>query len=635
MSGYRWCTVSVCCVVTILQAGCQSDGSSRMAWNPFLRRAEKDAVTDEPSFSLPKFVRGKSTDEKSQTEQPGPLMPEDRLEALLEEGQLALQESRLDDARKSYAEILSAAPDNATAHHGIAMTADLSQRWADAEYHYKQALRIRPRDANLLCDIGYSYFLQNRFSEASRYLNQAIEVSPQHESAHMNLALLELRQGNRAAAEERIVQRFGSSAAATQVMAQLESRIASNATPVTQASASTILPANATLEQVEALAAQLRTEAEQRRANRGLQPLGENQLIPPASALQHAQPSAMTAQYAGGGYSNPALNAVQILPQQNTVPRSAFHPDAMINPTNNAAALAANATVPGASFSPAADTPALNTTTPGNWNPTVAANMENSQPPNFGTPNAAMPNGGTMSGRVVPIYSSGTFRENPASGASYGQPVGFGTPPGLVPVNTVGATNERQNEMMLSPGMQGSSVGHTVPQVHLDGLNVGPGALFPIGQPASAGDVSSPSVNGTGFNGAPVNGSTMTAVQPGTRGGIPAGDGSLQMGNVSAPGTNSMINGSMYTQPVATLPAQEWAMRQQQIQQAQGRGAGPNNGSTGSPGSPPGAWPSAQPVQTHPLAGYERQLQQIDNQYNSALQQMDGRSLPNLPTAQY
>ena len=96
-----------------------------------------------------------------------------------------------------------------------------------------------------------------------------------------------------------------------------------------------------------------------------------------------------------------------------------------------------------------------------------------------------------------------------------------------------------------------------------------------------------------------------------------------------------MINGTMYTQPMATLPAQEWAMRQQQIQQSQSRFAPGTNGSVGASGAPSGAWPSAQPPQTNPLAGYERQLQQIDNQYNNALQQMDGRSQPNVLPARY
>ena len=612
MSGHRWCTVSLCSVVTLLQAGCQSDGISRMAWNPFVRRAEKAEVTDRPSFSLPKFARRKSADEEQPPEKSLPLIAEGRVETLLDDGQLALQENRLDDARRAYTEILSSAPENATAHHGLAMTADLSQLWADAEYHYKQALRIRPRDANLLCDLGYSYVLQNRFSEASSYLNQAIEINPQHESAQMNLALLDLKQGNRAAAEERIVQRFGSSAAASQAMTQLESRLAGTGNAVAQASASTVLAPNATLEQVQALAAREREAAELRRANLGTRLSGWNQL-PPAIIPQAAQEPAIAAQPVGGGYPgqpvNPPLN--QPIAAGNP-PGNSVIPAAVINPA--------------ASYNSATNYSTLTPTTPGNWNPPATGNLANSQPLSSAPPNVA-----AMTARIVPVHSSGAFQAAPGAGVSFGQPLGFGSPPGQIPVNTISATNGSTH------GMQGFPSDPSTPQVQLEGLNVGPGALFPIGQSVQSGGFGGVSANGTGFNGAFADGSAMTPVQQGTRGGVSAGDGSLQMGNVSAPGTNSLINGTMYTQPAATLPAQEWAIRQQQLQQqqTQSRFVPGNTATPGSPGAVPGAWPPVQPPLTNPLSGYERQLQQIDNQYNNALQQMDGRSQPDVPTAQY
>ena len=613
MSGHRWCTVSLCSVVTVLQAGCQSDGSNRLAWNPFVRRAEKAEITDEPTFSLPKFARRKSADEEIRQEKSVPLIAEGRVETLLDQGQLALEENRLDDARKAYTEILNSAPENATAHHGMAMTADLTQQWADAEYHYKQALRIRPRDANLLCDIGYSYVLQNRFSEASGYLNRAIEVNPQHESAQMNLALLDLKQGNRAAAEERIVQRFGSSAAATQAIAQLESRLAATGNAVALASASSVIAPDATLEQVQALAAREREAAELRRANLGTRLSGWNQ-SPPATIPHAVQQPVMAAQPAGGGYPDPRVNP----PLNQTI--------AGMNPPDNPV-VPSDVINPGVSFNSATNNSTPTPSTPGNWNPPAAGNMANSQPLSS-TP----PNGAAVIGRVVPVHSSGAFQAPPVAGVSYGQPLGFGLPPGQIPVNPISATNGSPNGVLLSPGMQGFPAGNSAPQVQLEGLNVGPGALFPIGQPVQSGGLSGMSTNGTGFNGAYADGSAMTPVQQGTRGGVSAGDGRLQMGNVSAPGTNSLINGTMYTQPTVTLPAQEWAIRQQQLQQTQSRFAPNNNATTG---VAPGAWPAAQPPQSNPLVGYERQLQQIDSQYNTALQQMDGRSQPNVPTAQY
>ncbi|MFM7037651.1 MAG: tetratricopeptide repeat protein [Planctomycetaceae bacterium] len=146
----------------------------------------------------------------------------ERQTRLIRDAQTALRSSQLDKARRLYQDVLNDSPDHPDAHHGLAMAADLMEDWGDAEYHYKQALRIRPRDAVLLSDIGYSYVLQNRYSEAARYLNQAIELQPNYERAHMNLALLDIRQGNRTAAEQRLVQRLGNSAKTRGILASLE-----------------------------------------------------------------------------------------------------------------------------------------------------------------------------------------------------------------------------------------------------------------------------------------------------------------------------------------------------------------------------------------------------------------------------
>ena len=202
MSGRRW-IFTLLAAVSISATGCQVDGGATKLWNPFARADKTDVRED---GQLPKFVRRATEDEKpSQIEAP---VAESRVDALLAEGQRALQENRMPEARQAYQEVLQLIPDDPTAHHGFAMVADLTGQWAEADDHYRQALQSRPRDANLLCDMGYSYLLQNRYSEASSYLSQAIQVNPNHEYAHSNLALLDLRQGNREAARQRLMQRY-------------------------------------------------------------------------------------------------------------------------------------------------------------------------------------------------------------------------------------------------------------------------------------------------------------------------------------------------------------------------------------------------------------------------------------------
>ncbi|MEP3478316.1 MAG: tetratricopeptide repeat protein [Fuerstiella sp.] len=123
-------------------------------------------------------------------------------QGLVEAGQQAIRDAGqnnpagLQQARALFQQALAADSNNADAHHGIAIVADLQKDWKAAEQHYKQALSGDASNPSLLNDLGYSYLLQSRYHESEQYLNQAIQISPQHERAHLNLALLSLRRGD-------------------------------------------------------------------------------------------------------------------------------------------------------------------------------------------------------------------------------------------------------------------------------------------------------------------------------------------------------------------------------------------------------------------------------------------------------
>ena len=158
------------------------------------------------------------------------------------------------------------------------------------------------------------------------------------------------------------------------------------------------------------------------------------------------------------------------------------------------------------------------------------------------------------SGGLIAVRPSGAFQP-PVPGVSYGQPFGFGQPAaesagyrnnddavaraGTMSYENAAYGNTNGSSAANMPGQQNPDSGRQYPnvgqnnaQVQLDGLNAGPGSLFPVGQGA--------------------------ALQ----------DGTLRMESVSPPGSNAVINGAMYGQPVSTVPAQEWMMQQQlKIQQ--------------------------------------------------------------------
>jgi Flp pilus assembly protein TadD len=244
-------------------------GSWKPKWISRLRPGTEERRTaDNPAE--PEDVDGQkqlATHTDTEAENPdAELAAVERQSRLIRDAQTALRAENPEDARRLYREVLHEAPDHPDAHHGLAMAADLDEDWDDAEYHYKQALKIRPQDAVLLSDIGYSYVLQNRYAEATRYLNQAIELQPSYERAHMNLALLDLRQGNRTAAEQRLVQRLGNSAKTASILASLERQAFPDTAVAAAPRPESHQPApGMSLEQVQEIARKERALAEQRR----------------------------------------------------------------------------------------------------------------------------------------------------------------------------------------------------------------------------------------------------------------------------------------------------------------------------------------------------------------------------------
>lgn len=666
MSGRRWLLFCIA-AISISPAGCQVDGGAPKLWNPFVRA---DKTSDLDNEVLPKFVRRVDDSEEDKSKPTESPIAESRVEALLAEGQRGLQENRIPEARRAYTEVLQFLPDDPTAHHGLAMAADLTENWAEAEEHYRQALRSRPRDPNLLCDMGYSYLLQNRYSESASYLEQAIQINPNHENAHANLALLDVRQGNREAARERLTKRYGNVAKVTQILAALESqpapKTAPNASPKAAPSLTAMapsLPANASFDEIREIANRERIAAEQRRAAITVPP-DHNSPIRPASA---ASPLVAAGQHVDAPQAGLALPPGPSA-GSNTVPTAteayaAGNPAAGIPLPGNYApdTNMQMPTIAPAQFGspPTTTSPTQSVATNPSYtmNPSYAMNPGQPllQSPQYPTTASQTPAAGSTSanpGGVISVRPSGAFQP-PTQGASYGQPLGFGQPP----VNIAGypgsgdvvvppgnpmaantspgypagypATNQAGQQNAYA-NQQYPTYGQNSGPIQLEGLNAGPGALFPIGQSA------------------------------GTQG------GQVNLGNVSSPGSNSVINGAMYGQPLSTLPSQEWLMQQQQqIQQLRAQPQQLSQTAQGNPGqsynnqgysSPPSAGspqPNGQyttsntgtattaprpgvPTQpVSPLSSYENQLRQLDTQYNNTLQQLDPNATATVPRARY
>jgi len=127
---------------------------------------------------------------------------------------------RLDAARMLYLAALKTDPQNAEAHHRLAIIADRQRDYGTAERHYLAALRQRSSDPDLLSDFAYSHLIQQRYDASERYLKQALSIDPRHTKALYNLGWLYGKQGDHRRAYE-LFRRAGSEQNARMLMAQL------------------------------------------------------------------------------------------------------------------------------------------------------------------------------------------------------------------------------------------------------------------------------------------------------------------------------------------------------------------------------------------------------------------------------
>ncbi|SFH62634.1 tetratricopeptide repeat protein [Planctomicrobium piriforme] len=112
------------------------------------------------------------------------------------------QARHLPTAKMHFEAVLAQSPQNARAHHGLAIVADLEKNYALAERHYQEALVQNPGDSDILGDLGYSYLLQNRLSESEQYSLRALQTNPGNQKAIKHLGDVYARQGKTQQAQE-------------------------------------------------------------------------------------------------------------------------------------------------------------------------------------------------------------------------------------------------------------------------------------------------------------------------------------------------------------------------------------------------------------------------------------------------
>ena len=219
--------------------------------------------------------------------------------------------------------------------------------------------------------------------------------------------------------------------------------------------------------------------------------------------------------------------------------------------------------------------------------------------------------------RPVPIYSRHSGL--PRGGLSYGQPAGFvQAPPNYAAGGNAGASSV--NQPVIAGGQRG------VDSLRLEGLNAGPGNLFPIAQPDPMGE--SPRT---------MAGSRKTGSMPGRPG---VRQGSVDQPILPTGFSVSDANGTRIGPKATRLQVQPLVQGQQfdQQQDAYSMEAAVGGGMDGAFGEEPfdaqseaaGQWPgmnrgpsNAGSTSPSALQSYERQLEQLNNQFNTTVESME------------
>lgn len=205
-------------VVALAHCGCQSmKGPSSWMASSKPRANEKETIRyigqkDKPKAN-PDDLRAKLANAKEGSKS-------SNFDTHLRNGNQALRNNQLAEAKKEYEKALALKPNDPDCHHRLAVVADKEGLFGAAADHYDAALKERPNDPNLLSDMGYSYSLQNQDRRAEEILNRALKASPTHKGAMANLGAIYARQ-NRYEDAMAMFSRGASEAEAQQYMAQL------------------------------------------------------------------------------------------------------------------------------------------------------------------------------------------------------------------------------------------------------------------------------------------------------------------------------------------------------------------------------------------------------------------------------
>ncbi len=178
--------VLVCAGLTTLIPKHYSSDSQPRASTP--REVESQKALPVPGASGPLI-------NLARTNQPGAADDEDRVAALITEGNQLLAEGNYAEAAHKYERAVAISPDQEDLRYNLAIALAKLGRTEDARKQYEEALRIFPDYAEAHNNLGNLLMNENKLEEAINRFREAIKNMPENASFHNNLGTAFGRQG--------------------------------------------------------------------------------------------------------------------------------------------------------------------------------------------------------------------------------------------------------------------------------------------------------------------------------------------------------------------------------------------------------------------------------------------------------
>jgi len=130
------------------------------------------------------------------TNQSGAESGEDRVVALVTEGNQLLDRRNYAEAVRKYEQAVAIKPGDEDLHYNLAIALAKSGKTEEAKKHYEEALQIFPDYGEARNNLGNLLMKENKLGEAIDQFREAVRILPGNSSFHNNLGTAFGRQGN-------------------------------------------------------------------------------------------------------------------------------------------------------------------------------------------------------------------------------------------------------------------------------------------------------------------------------------------------------------------------------------------------------------------------------------------------------